>query len=102
MPRYNVIYTELYQEDVITFYDWYDKINKTLSERYIKELKESEEIISVAPNANSRLLNSAFRRYLMPKFPYKIIYRVNNANIVIVALIHTARSNKFIKRRLKQ
>jgi toxin ParE1/3/4 len=102
MAKYTVIYTGLYQDDVITAYDWYDKINKELSERFINELKESEEIILAIPTANARLLNSSFRRFILPKFPYKVIYRIRENSIIVVALVHTARSNKFIKRRLKK
>jgi hypothetical protein len=38
---YALHYTAIYQEDVITAYDWYDKVNKELSARFINELKES-------------------------------------------------------------
>lgn len=102
MPVYNIVYTELYKEDVLTVHDWYYKMSPELSDRFIGELKESEGIILAKPNTNARFFNTLYRRYLMPVFPYKIAYKIKDKDIFIIALIHTARSNKFIKRRLRK
>jgi toxin ParE1/3/4 len=79
-------YTEVYQEDVITAYDWYDKVNEELSARFINELKEGEELICENPKANGKVFQSKFRRYLMPVFPYKIIYRIHQDEIYVISL----------------
>ncbi len=98
---YTLHYTEQYREDVLAAYDWYYKVNKELSAKFIDELKEGEELILENPKANGRVFKSKFRRYLTPVFPYKIIYRIQDNSIYVIALIHLSRSNRFIKRKLK-
>ena len=41
------------------------------------------------------------RRVLVHTFPYKVLYRIKPDLILIFALIHTLRSSKFIKTKLK-
>ena len=98
---YTLYYTEQYRDDALEAYDWYDKVNSELSEKFIDELKEGEELILENPKANGRVFQTKFRRYDMPVFPYKIIYRMQDNTIYVISLIHLSRSNRFIKRKLK-
>jgi plasmid stabilization system protein ParE len=38
-----------------------------------------------------RVLHPPFRRYLLPNFPYAIIYCIEPENILIIAVAHTKR-----------
>lgn len=98
---YIILYKEAYEKDVIEAYEWYNAINHKLAEKFLLELKESEEILVSNPKANARIFNKNYRRYVMEVFPYKIIYAIVKNRILIFALIHTARSHKFIKRKIK-
>ena len=98
---YSIKYAECFEVDVILAYKWYEKINEVISANFLRELHESEEIIEKNPKANARVLGSKTRRYHLPTFPYKIFYKINEKEIVVYALIHTARSNKLIKKRLQ-
>jgi hypothetical protein len=87
---------------VIDVCDWYQKINENISNKFISELKEDENMILAAPQANARIFETKYKRFLMPVFPYKIVYGIKEFQIIVFALIHTARSNKFVKKRLKK
>ena len=102
MPSYIIVYADSYKDDVIEISDWYQKINENISDKFILELKESEDIILSAPLANARIFETKYRRFLMAVFPYKIVYGIKDFQIIVFALIHTARSNKFVKKRLKK
>jgi mRNA-degrading endonuclease RelE of RelBE toxin-antitoxin system len=98
---YTLKYAECFKEDVVIACKWYEKINERIVTNFLNELYESEEIIEKNPKANARVLGSKTRRYHLPTFPYKIFYRINEKEIIVFALIHTARSNKLIKKRIK-
>jgi len=40
------------------------------------------------------------RKYLIKRFPYKIIYLVENDKIIVLAVIHGKRSPNLIKNRI--
>lgn len=42
-----------------------------------------------------------YRKLFVRQFPYKIYYYVKEQEIIVIAIIHTSRSNTYIKRRLK-
>ena len=47
---------------------------------------------SIAENPfRYRVLHPPFRRYLLPNFPYAIIYCIEPVNILIIAVAHTKR-----------
>ena len=47
---------------------------------------------SIAENPfRYRVLHPPFRRYLLPNFPYAIIYCIEPENILIIAVAHTKR-----------
>jgi hypothetical protein len=66
-------------------------------------LAQSEEELISNPFAFASLRHKKFRRKIVKGFPYKLVYCIDTVNkeIVIFAFFHTARSNKFLKRRLK-
>jgi hypothetical protein len=98
---YTLKYAECFKEDVVTAYEWYQKINERIVTNFLNELYESEDIIEKNPKANAKVLESKTRRYHLPTFLCKIFYRINEKEIIVYALILTARSNKLIKKRLQ-
>ena len=74
-----------------------------LGERFLNELYNiSLEKICSNPFAFRRFRrNSNIRRFVMKRFPYKIFYDSSTLPIKIIAVIHTSRSSRYLKRRLK-
>ncbi len=41
------------------------------------------------------LCDSRHRYFLMRRFPFRIIYRVNDDEVIVIAVVHAARSSDF-------
>jgi hypothetical protein len=100
MKSYEIIYTEGFWNDIKIVLFQYDLISMNLGDRFLDQIWFSEARIFSNPQAFSRITKSGFRRCLLKNFPYKICYRIHENKIVVIALIHESRSNKFIKRKL--
>ncbi len=49
-----------------------------------------------------RLIHAPFRRYLLPKFPYAIIFSIEPDHIRIIAVAHTKRKPGYWRRRISE
>lgn len=102
MKTYRIIYTEDFLDDVKEAVVWYDAISDSITDKLLAQIRFAELRITRNPNAFSKVSYTGFRRYLMKKFPYKIFFRVHNQQVVMTAFIHSARSDKYVKRKLKK
>jgi len=102
MSNYSLVIRDAAQQDAAKICRWYSNRSSNTEERFRKELLDSFFKIQEFPeayfNVNSK---SHFRRYLMDIFPYKIFYRIDGNLVIVVAIIHSSRSNRYIKSRLK-
>lgn len=82
---------------------WYEKQRPFLSDEFLFEFYNvSLEKICFNPKAFSKYIrNSNIRRYKMKRFSYRIFYDDGAFPVKIIAIIHTSRSSRYIKRRLK-
>ncbi len=48
-----------------------------------------------------RILKAPFRRYLLPKFPYSIVYSIEPDHIRIIAIAHNKRKPGYWSNRVK-
>jgi hypothetical protein len=99
---YTIRYTDAFWQDIKDVINWYDAISPGLTNRFLDEVWFAESRLSLNPNAFRKVTHSGFRKISLKKFPYKMFFRTEEQTVFILALIHTARSNKYIKRRLKQ
>jgi hypothetical protein len=76
--------------EVKSSYEWYEEHAVGLGEDYLTELESAYETIMELPNTWPKF-NRKYRRFLLSKFPFSIIYRPNNNSIYIVAVMHNYR-----------
>lgn len=85
--------------DISNSSDYYELISVRLRKRFEQEfisyLKKLETGV-----ASFKLYKQKYRRVNMSSFPFKIYYKEDATSIVVVAVIHTARGNRFLKKRL--
>ena len=98
---YSLTFNVTFLQDLTEAIDWYDEISVELGTKFLNTIWITEEKIVSTPNAFGKVSKSLFRSALLKTFPYKIYFRVEGDVILIIALIHTSRSNKFINQRLK-
>lgn len=78
--------------------DWYAQRNPIFARAFINELMHAVEQVAAAPDRWARFTPET-RRYLFPKFPFSLIYRVEPERILIVAVAHTKRRPGYWKDR---
>ena len=100
--RFTVKYVEEFWEDLKPAIDWYDEISKPLGSKFLGHIWKAENKVCINPFAFYKTSKNGFRRILLPGFPYKIYFKIELDVIYFIALIHTARSNRFIGKRLKK
>jgi plasmid stabilization system protein ParE len=81
---------------------WYDKQQAGLSLQFYDELHLFFQKITANPDSFS-LYKTGYdvRKCSLKKFPYAIYYKHSGETIQIIAILHQARSLRFIKKRLK-
>ena len=98
---YTIKYSAETIEDLKVISDYYAQINVLLKNRFKDTVLNSERELLLNPFAFSKVNFQDFRRIKLKKFPYKVIYRIENNTIYVFCVLHTARSNRYMKKRLK-
>lgn len=101
MKSYEIIYSEDFWNDIKDVLYKYDTISLKLGDKFLDQIWFAEARIFSNPTAFSKITKSGFRRCLLKKFPYKLFYRISENKIIVIALIHESRSNKYIQKRLR-
>ena len=78
------------EHEVKASYEWYQNQAVGLGDDFLTELEAAYQAIIELPNAWPKFQNG-FRRFLLSKFPFSIIYRFNKKEIYIVAVMHNSR-----------
>lgn len=77
----------------------YEQKVSTLGNQFFDAVDEAVAVISAAPE-RWRVIEDDVRRYLMPRFPYAIYYRVFPDHIRILAFKHHRRHPDYWRERL--
>ena len=79
---------------------WYEKKIKGLGLRFLQSFEEV--IVRIVDNPYSfSYLKRPVRKVKLKRFPYRVIYVINDHTIYILGVINVRRSNSFIKKRAK-
>lgn len=78
---------------------WYAERSATAAAAFSSEIDEAESAIVRLPDAWPRFDHDT-RRYLLRRFPFSVVYRVEAARIVIVAVAHGRRRPGYWKSRV--
>jgi toxin ParE1/3/4 len=78
--------------------DYFEDIKSGLGKRFLREVYSSIKRIQFSPNSWPKFTKNT-RRCFTNKFPYSIIYFIEDNEIIIVAIMHQKRKpNYWIKR----
>ena len=77
-------------QEVQASYSWYEKQANGLGDDFLNELETGYNAILEFPTTWP-LFQFGFRRYLLSRFPYSIIYRQENNFLYVVAVMHNSR-----------
>ncbi len=71
-------------------YEWYQEQAEGLGEDFIEELELAYEAITEFPGTWPKFTKNC-RRFLLRKFPFSVVYQVNNNSIFVLAIMHNSR-----------
>ncbi len=76
--------------EIKSSYIWYQEQTEGLGDDFLDELESAYQAIIEFPNTWP-LFKNGFRRFLLSRFPFSVIYREYNNSIYIVAVMHNSR-----------
>jgi len=85
--------------DALNGYEWYASRNPTAADSFRMALKAAGETIRRAPSAWPAHKYGT-QKYRLKQFPYKIIYIVENDQILVLAVAHDRRRPGYWQDRL--
>ncbi|PID76329.1 MAG: plasmid stabilization protein [Deltaproteobacteria bacterium] len=78
------------KEELISAIQYYENCQAGLGSRFRVAIELATQKILSSP-FTYRTLKAPFRRYLVPKFPYSIVYSIEPNYILIIAIAHNKR-----------
>ena len=90
---YNIILQPGAEDDIDDAYYWYEHQRSGLGEEFLDELIEYYEKLKHNP-ATFKWANKEYRQAGMHRFPYALVYKVIEAEVIIYAVFHTSRNPK--------
>ncbi|MBU2622989.1 MAG: type II toxin-antitoxin system RelE/ParE family toxin [Proteobacteria bacterium] len=79
---------------------YYESCQSGLGRRFKLIVQSALQKVAETP-FQYRLIHKPFRRYLLPKFPYAIIFSIEPDHIRIIAVAHTKRKPGYWQRRIQ-
>ena len=86
----SVVFDPDARDEFLEAVQYYEESQVGLGRRFRAAVEAAVKSIAENP-LRYRVLHPPFRRYLLPNFPYAIIYCIEPENILIIAVAHTKR-----------
>lgn len=80
--------------DIKGSYLWYEDKLQGLGDRFLTELEDGYTSIQNFPDTWANF-QYEFKRYILNKFPFSILYKVTKEKIVVVAIMHNSRKPNY-------
>ena len=86
--------------DVDEAITWYELRKTGLGKRFYQSLEKALHELAINPLAFFSVTTKV-KRILIKNFPYKVFYTVAEKKVVVLGVVHSKRSGKYIRRRLR-
>ena len=96
----SIIFDPEARSEFLAAVKYYEGCQTGLGRRFRYLVESATKKISEAPFIY-RTLKAPFRRYLLPKFPYSIIYSIEPDHIRIMAVAHNRRKPEYWSKRAR-
>lgn len=80
--------------------DWYDEQRMGLGSEFKDSIDATLKAVREDPDRQPEIFKGA-RRWLAERFPYKVIYKIENDRILVVAVFHSKRNPKVWQSRIR-
>ncbi|HEY6230221.1 MAG TPA: type II toxin-antitoxin system RelE/ParE family toxin [Pyrinomonadaceae bacterium] len=95
---YEIVIHEGADEDLRAAAEFYESREPDLGQQFLDELSDVFQHLTNRPFSYSILFDD-YRRCLMNRFPYGVVYRVAEQQVLIFAVAHVRRRPRFWKER---
>lgn len=95
-----VIFDRLAKIELDDGKEYYEMEVTGLGERFKREVERAVNIIKKMPEIGSSESEN-IRRYILHKFPYKVLYSIEKGHIYIIAIAHMHREPMYWINRIK-
>lgn len=82
------------ENDLTTSYDWYEERRIGLGKEFLSAFESVVEQLTRFPESGPIANYKDYRRILLKKFPFEVIYFIKNSNIFILAVFHVKMSDE--------
>lgn len=89
------------ENDLSAIFDWYESASSGLGTRFITSFEAGLSYIDRFPES-SPLVYLEYRRLLIKRFPYGVLYIVRPTFVSIVAIFHLSRDPSWIQQQLEK
>jgi len=79
-------------------YEWYQNQSEGLGDDFLSELESAYQAIIELPDTWPKF-NIHYRRFLLSKFPFSVVYRENKYSIFVLTVMHNSRKPNYWKNR---
>jgi len=86
------------EQELRAAYLWYLERNGIVAEALQLEIDHAMAVISESPNRWPRLTESE-RHYVLPRFPFSLVYRVEPQFVEVIAIAHQKRKPGYWSKR---
>jgi plasmid stabilization system protein ParE len=96
--EYKVEFFHGAETDLTDITNWYAQFNAELVDDFLNRLDAALETIRANPLRFQKIYKN-YRKLNLSRFPYKLIYRIEDQTIVVIAISNHKRDQGYWKRR---
>ncbi len=89
------------RDDVVQARDWYEKQSAGLGGEFVRALEAAVAIAARSPDSFPSMPGD-FRRVLLRRFPYSLVYQQLDDTLVVLACFHHRRDPRMLSDRMKR
>ena len=90
----NVRFLSLANQEVTDAVQWYDEKAEGLGREFLDELDRVVRLVRAYPLMATQI-EEEIRRFLFIRFPYSLIYGIDQETIVVIAVAHQHREPRY-------
>lgn len=98
--RYELVIRPEAEEDLSEVFNWYEERRYGLGHDFLLQVNAGFKFLERDPLVFKERYKEV-RSYLIKRFPYKILYRVESQKVIILAVVYGGRNPAWIKKRLE-
>ena len=95
---YNLTFLSIANRDIQNIVSYYDDINSTLSDVFLKEMEDTKSFILQNPDACPKRIRNIRVSYLK-RFRYGVFFKIYEDEIIVIAVLHTSRNPEIWQKR---